>query len=32
MQNYIQYIHCCPADPVKRKIEIILGNEKNKNS
>ena len=32
IQNYIQYIHCCPGDPVKLKIEIILRNEKDKNS
>ena len=30
MQNYIQYIHYCPGDPVKLKIKIILRNEKDK--
>ena len=23
IQNYMQYIHCCPEDPEKLKIEII---------
>ena len=32
MQNYTQYIHCCPGDPVKLKIKIILRNKKDKNS
>ena len=32
IQNYTQYIHCCPGDPVKIKIEIILRNKKDKNS
>ena len=32
IQNCIQYIHCCPGDPVKLKIEIILRNKKDKNS
>ena len=25
-------MHCCPGDPVKLKIEIILRNKKDKNS
>ena len=32
IHNYTQYIHCCPGDPVKLKIEIILRNKKDKNS
>ena len=28
----MQYIHCCPGNPVKLKIEIILKNKKDKNS
>ena len=30
MQNYIQYIHCCPEDPVKLKIEITVRNKESK--
>ena len=30
-KNCIQYIHCCPGEPVKLKIEIILKNKKDKN-
>ena len=32
IHNYTQYIHCCPGDPVKLKIGIILRNKKDKNS
>ena len=28
----MQYIHCCPEDPVKLEIEIMLRNKKDKNS
>ena len=26
----MEYIHCCPGDPVKLKIEIILKQKRNK--
>ena len=32
MQDFIQYIHYCPGDLAKLKIEIISRNKKDKNS